>query len=84
LFRFDEVGKEWRFPASKAKGSIRWAGSFAGSQSAPDGHWEKDLQGNRAWVTSSPKAPVATSPITESSEYQVASSEELKRFEPVY
>jgi hypothetical protein len=57
--RFDELGKEWRFPAKKD-----WIPTAGGGHSATvdsptgardlstaNGHWERDKKGNRKWVT---------------------------------
>ncbi len=90
LFRFDELGKEWRFPKSSSSihaaprrnsenSSSSGKGASAPRASAPraeashdasntfnaynHGHWEKDENGTRKWVTiDSPTAAASAAP----------------------
>ena len=56
--RFDELGKEWRFPAKRdwisRAGGCSAAVDSPGARdvSSANGHWEKDQKGNRKWVAS--------------------------------
>ena len=80
LSRFDEVGKEWRFPrdstCSQSQGASHSSSAVVGPSRLPrtgtsskgsemHGHWERDESGSRKWVTR------ASTQMTDDGEYQV-------------